>query len=110
MNSVARKPKGVRYLNAIGSWALLTRGLAAIATTMLASSFVSAQTYPVKPVKIIVGYAPGGAVDAVARSVGQSLSTSLGQPFVVENKPGAGTNIAVVFRQGRRHFFAPYSV
>jgi len=54
-----------------------------------------AQTYPAKPVKIVVGYAAGGAVDIVARTVGQSLSASLGQPFIVENKPGAGTNIAV---------------
>ena len=54
-----------------------------------------AQTYPTKPVKIVVGYAAGGAVDLVARSVGQSLQTSLGQAFIVENKPGAGTNIAV---------------
>ncbi len=55
----------------------------------------SAQSYPSKPVKIVVGYAAGGAVDAVARSMGQSLGSSLGQAFVVENKPGAGTNIAV---------------
>jgi tripartite-type tricarboxylate transporter receptor subunit TctC len=55
----------------------------------------SAQTYPVKPVKIVVGYTAGGAVDIVARSVGQTLGASLGQPFVVDNKPGAGTNIAV---------------
>lgn len=51
--------------------------------------------YPNKPVKIVVGYAPGGAVDVVARTLGQSLSTQLGQSFIVENKPGAGTNIAV---------------
>jgi len=51
--------------------------------------------YPARPVRLIVGYSAGGAVDAVARSVGQALSASLGQPFVVENKPGAGTNIAV---------------
>ena len=51
--------------------------------------------YPAKPVKIVVGYAPGGAVDIVARTVGQSLSASMGQPFIIENKPGAGTNIAV---------------
>ncbi len=54
-----------------------------------------AQNYPTKPVKVVVGYAAGGAVDVVARTIGQSLQTSLGQPFVVENKPGAGTNIAV---------------
>lgn len=54
-----------------------------------------AQDYPSKPIKVLVGYAPGGAVDLVARTLGQSLSSSLGQPFVIENKPGAGTNIAV---------------
>jgi tripartite-type tricarboxylate transporter receptor subunit TctC len=51
--------------------------------------------YPSKPVKVVVGYAAGGAVDVVARTIGQSLQTSLGQPFIIENKPGAGTNIAV---------------
>jgi tripartite-type tricarboxylate transporter receptor subunit TctC len=56
---------------------------------------VVAQTYPSKPVKVVVGYAAGGAVDIVARTLGQSLSASLGQAFVIENKPGAGTNIAV---------------
>jgi tripartite-type tricarboxylate transporter receptor subunit TctC len=55
----------------------------------------TAQQYPNKPIKIVVGYAAGGAVDIVARTIGQSLSASLGQPVVVENKPGAGTNIAV---------------
>ena len=54
-----------------------------------------AQNYPSKPVKIVVGYAAGGAVDVVARTIGQSLQTSMGQAFIVENKPGAGTNIAV---------------
>ncbi len=68
----------------------------------LASSFLAAGlpahaqgAYPSKPVKVVVGYAAGGAVDAVARTIGQALQASLGQPFVVENKPGAGTNIAV---------------
>jgi len=56
---------------------------------------VVAQTYPSKPVKLVVGYAAGGAVDIVARTLGQSLSASLGQAFVIENKPGAGTNMAV---------------
>ncbi len=50
---------------------------------------------PSRPIKIVVGYAAGGAVDAVARAVGQALSQSMGQPVVIENKPGAGTNIAV---------------
>ena len=56
---------------------------------------VSAQSYPSKPIKFIVGYAAGGAVDVVARTIGQSISGPLGQPVVIENKPGAGTNIAV---------------
>ena len=59
------------------------------------SSQALAQAYPARPVKVVVGYGAGGAVDIVARTVGQSMATSMGQPFVVENKPGAGTNIAV---------------
>jgi tripartite-type tricarboxylate transporter receptor subunit TctC len=54
-----------------------------------------AQQYPAKPIKIVVGYSAGGAVDIVARTLGQSLSTAMGQPVLVDNKPGAGTNIAV---------------
>ncbi len=53
------------------------------------------ETFPARPIKIIVGYSAGGAVDIVARSIGQRLSVSLGQPVIVDNKPGAGTNIAV---------------
>ena len=58
---------------------------------------VIAQNYPNKPIKVIVGYGPGGAVDAVARAVGQAISGGLGQSIVIENKPGAGTNIAVKY-------------
>jgi tripartite-type tricarboxylate transporter receptor subunit TctC len=61
----------------------------------LISSQAIAQAYPTKPIKLVVGYAAGGAVDVVARTIGQSISTSMGQPVFVENKPGAGTNIAV---------------
>src|SRR5215212_5239761 len=53
-----------------------------------------AATYPSRPVRIIVGYAAGGSTDIVARLIGQWLSERLGQPFIIENRPGAGTNIA----------------
>ena len=53
-----------------------------------------AQTYPTRPVRIIVGYAPGGAADVLARLMGQWLSDRLGQPFIVENRPGGSSEIA----------------
>ena len=52
-----------------------------------------AQTYPSRPVRLILGYAPGNAPDIVARLIGQWLSERLGQPLIIENRPGAGTNI-----------------
>jgi tripartite-type tricarboxylate transporter receptor subunit TctC len=58
------------------------------------SRAASALNYPVQPVRIVVGFAPGGTTDVVARLIGQYLSDRLGQPFIVENRPGAGTNIA----------------
>ena len=56
--------------------------------------FVAAQAYPVKPVRVIVGFAAGSAADIVSRLIGQRVSERLGHPFVIENRPGAGGNIA----------------
>lgn len=63
----------------------------------LASGHVGAQSasnYPSKPIKIVVGFSPGGSADAVGRSLAEALSTRLGQPVIVENRAGANGNIA----------------
>jgi tripartite-type tricarboxylate transporter receptor subunit TctC len=68
--------------------------MAAGAVALPAISHVArAQTYPTRPVRVIVPAAPSGAFDIMARLIGQWLSERLGQPFVIENRPGAGTNI-----------------
>jgi len=67
----------------------------AVGVTVLpaAARIASAQTYPTRPVRIVVGYAAGGGTDLVARLMGQWLSERLGQQFVIENRTGAATNI-----------------
>src|SRR5499433_1017639 len=68
--------------------------LAAGAAALPALSRIAwAQAYPTRPVRIIVPYAPGAAPDIVARLMGQWLSERFGQPFIIENRPGAGGNI-----------------
>jgi tripartite-type tricarboxylate transporter receptor subunit TctC len=67
---------------------------ALLAVGMLGAMPAAAQDYPSKPVKIVVGFAAGSVSDLTARIVGQHLQTALGQPFVVEVRPGAGANVA----------------
>src|SRR5689334_24264655 len=65
-----------------------------VATPSLLSGRAFAQTYPARPVRIMVGFAAGGPNDILARLIGQWCSERLGQQFIVENRPGAGSNIA----------------
>jgi tripartite-type tricarboxylate transporter receptor subunit TctC len=68
--------------------------LAAGAAALPAASRIArAETYPLRPVRIVVGYPAAGVSDIVAQLIGQKLSERLGQPFVIENRPGAGSNI-----------------
>ena len=71
----------------------ITRFLLAIAAASCVA-MAHAQTYPVRPIKVVVGFAPGGAADTVARAYADHLSRALGQPIVIENRAGAGSSIA----------------
>jgi tripartite-type tricarboxylate transporter receptor subunit TctC len=68
--------------------------LAAATAALPAFSTVRAQSYPARPLRMIIGYPPGGSADMTARLIGQWLSERVGQPVVIESRPGAGTNIA----------------
>src|SRR5262245_41133218 len=69
--------------------------LAASAAALPAVSRIArAQSYPTRPVRIVVGFPPAGGADIVARLMGQWLSERLGQQFIIENRPGAASNIA----------------
>lgn len=72
----------------VAAAAILAAGLVVV------PAVASAQSYPEKPVRIVIGFAPGGAVDFVARLFGQKFAESTGQAFVIENRPGAATSIS----------------
>src|SRR5262245_1486385 len=78
---------------------LTRRNALRLAASTVAMPFVSttgrAQAYPNKPVRIFVGFPPGGAADTLVRIVAQWFSDRLGQPFVIENRPGAATNLSI---------------
>jgi tripartite-type tricarboxylate transporter receptor subunit TctC len=70
---------------------------AALAVLFAVPAFAFAQAFPSKPIHIIVPFAAGGAVDVVARAVGQQMSLQMGVPFVIDNKPGASANLGADF-------------
>jgi tripartite-type tricarboxylate transporter receptor subunit TctC len=76
---------------------IFNKSLIAAAALALSLTSAFAQNYPNKPVHLIVPFAPGGFTDVVARIVGQKLSVSMGQPFIIENRSGAGSTIGTDF-------------
>jgi tripartite-type tricarboxylate transporter receptor subunit TctC len=70
--------------------------LLAVMGLLLGALSAQAQTFPSRPIRMIVPFAPGGGTDFVARAIAQKMSENIGQPIVVDNRPGAGTNIGVL--------------
>src|SRR5437870_8803869 len=74
---------------------ILLAAVAAIGIGSVTASAALAQAYPTRAIRIIVTFLAGGTVDIVARQIGQQLSTLLGQPVVIDNRPGGGTTIGL---------------
>src|SRR5215469_12854633 len=92
------RPSGITLQRVRGNAMTLPRRrclqlAAAAAVASLLSHAASALNYPMRPVRVIVPVAPGGGADITARLIGQWLSERLGQQFLIENRPGGGTNI-----------------
>src|SRR6266850_1966693 len=64
---------------------------------LLTACVASAQPYPTKPIRLVVGFAPGGAADIISRAMSDPLTRALGQGIIVDNKPGAGSSLAAEF-------------
>ena len=73
---------------------MIQRSLSVLLALAISATGALAQTYPSKPIRLVVGFAPGGAADTVARAYAEPLSRALGQPVVIENRAGAGSSIA----------------
>ena len=73
------------------------RNAFALFVLSVACAAASAQTYPTKPIRLVVGFAPGGAADIISRAIGDPLGRALGQGIIIDNKPGAGSSLAVEF-------------
>lgn len=76
---------------------MLRTALAGFALALGLCGGAAAQNWPERPIRLVVGFTPGGAADYVGRSVGEALSRALGQPVVIDNKPGAGSSLAADF-------------
>lgn len=71
--------------------------LAAMIFLGIAPPAVLAQEYPTRPIQLVIPFTPGGSTDTVGRAIGQRLAVALGQPVVIENRPGAGTNVGTAY-------------
>src|SRR6266705_2636999 len=71
--------------------------IASVVVILLSACTASAQTYPSKPIRLVVGFAPGGAADIIARTMSDPLTRALGQGVIVDNRPGAGSSLAAEY-------------